>query len=596
MPRPNMFIKSRENVERVDKQIAMRCEVYKAKLTSRLEEMFSLINPTNSSYFDTRDLQNLSYAISFSNPELTKEQFSKKLDEMFEAFTPELDHNDLEALTQNIRESAQRDRETRIAKLDEVVIELREHEKEFGKDEKYYELESVSSVDKINQRYDQIIRLVNSPNIGIYELYCIIREYNLKDTDIDRFKEACGRNVLVKAKKYLDFLDNFQEFMAVNYKKINPESFKDTYMCTVFAMLCQTFNVKKIEFKDYFDSKVKSLEDQIKLENIHILADPIQYEITKDLKTFNFDGTKYSKLSLGNEHLVKCEQDFPETIAKNTDKYLLQTTLIKGEIKLNMTEDSYELVKYTQKYIDSCTKPNEIANPLNKKQMEAYEYRLQNALAEQLTNCTLPETTDSLMTSFLRIEDYSKFFIDGVRVTDIEPIKSYSKLKEPEFKLRQAFMMSTAKVLEAIMEGNHNISYVRLTEFDNRLSYEIIPLKPQHNKSGYVASQPNLWKKIGAWFTNLDKKYDALSVKDQNVIDGYNRQIRNTMSQIEDDYYLRKHLPNPKRVEFENNLINDLNRTNSLDQSMSEDLINTNSNPKLDNVISTDSKQLERTK
>lgn len=585
MPRKNIFIKSKKNIDKVNDVLKQRSRLFDKELAKRQEDIFKLVK-TQKGRLDTRDLKNLSYAFSFSNPLLSDEEYIKKLNEMFDAFTPVLNDQDIETLREYTREALALDKAKKIRELETIDEKLKAHEKKYGKDKKYYELESVSTLDKINQKYSEAEIALNSQNITIYELSYIINNYGLKGVNLDRFLTTCARNVCVSAKKYLDFLDNFQEYMACNYKKLNPYDFKDTYKCTIFAVLCQTFDNMKKEFRDYYNSKINSLEDVKRLENIHVLADPIGYEITKDLRRYNFNASAYSELTLGTEVQMDIERQFPENIWKNTQKYIIQTSLIKGKINLNLHEESYKLYKLSQRFLDNINKPkNEQINPLNHQEAQYFENMLDDSLSDELCHCTLLETSDARMTKFLKAQDFEKFYIDGVSIKEIEPLKSCYQVADGQFNLRNALLISNTIMLQKIMEGNHYINYVRYTEFNDTFSYEIIPLDVRHNKDGYVKAETNILSKIRAYFTNVDKKYDNLKVKDQNQIDKYNNLVRQSMRDVEEKYYQTKGIENPNREKLENNLINDLNLSKD-----NLNVVNNKSNIELDNVIDTSSK------
>lgn len=585
MPRKNLFIKSRKNIDKVNAVLKQRSKLFDTELAKRQEDIFKLVK-TQKGRLDIRDLKNLSYAFSFSNPLLSDEEYTKKLNEMFDAFSPVLNNQDIETLREFTHEALALDKDEKIRELEHIDEKLTAHEKKYGKDNKYYELEAFSTSDKINQQYSEAEIALNSPNITIYELSYIINNYGLKGVNLDRFLTTCARNVAVSAKKYLDFLDNFQEYMAANYKKLNPYDFKDTYMCTVFAMLCQTFDNIKKEFRDYYNSKIKSLEDVKRLENIHILADPIGYEITKDLRRYRFNAKEYSKLTLGTEIQIDMEHQFPENIWKNTQRYIIQTSLIKGKINLNLHEESYKLYKLSQRFLDNINKPViEQVNPLNRQERQYFENMLDDSISDELCHCTLLETSDARMTKFLKAQDFEKFYIDGVCIKEIEPLKSCYQVPEGQFNLRNALLISNTIMLQKIMEGNHYINYVRYTEFNDTFSYEIIPLDVKHNKDGYVKAESNIFSKIRAYFTNLDKKYDDLKVKDQTQIDKYNNLVRQSMREVEEKYYQTKGIENPNREQLETNLIKDLNLSKD-----NLNVIKNISNSELDNVIDTSSK------
>ena len=166
MPRKNIFIKSKKNIDKVNDVLKQRSKLFDKELAKRQVDIFKLVK-TQKGRLDTRDLKNLSYAFSFSNPLLSDEEYIKKLNEMFDAFTPVLNDQDIETLREYTREALVLDKAKKIRELETIDEKLKAHEKKYGKDQKYYELESVSTLDKINRQYSDAEIALNSQNITI---------------------------------------------------------------------------------------------------------------------------------------------------------------------------------------------------------------------------------------------------------------------------------------------------------------------------------------------------------------------------------------------------------------------------------------------
>lgn len=64
MPRKNLFIKSRKNIDKVNAVLKQRSKLFDTELAKRQEDIFKLVK-TQKGRLDIRDLKNLSYAFSF---------------------------------------------------------------------------------------------------------------------------------------------------------------------------------------------------------------------------------------------------------------------------------------------------------------------------------------------------------------------------------------------------------------------------------------------------------------------------------------------------------------------------------------------------
>lgn len=575
MPRPNVYIKSRTNVDKIEAVFAQRKKLYDEIVTDDVKSGFSFI-ASGKGNIDARDFLNLSYAFNFSNPEMDDDEYKAKLNEMISAFSPDFPEDEMKKFRDEVVELVTKTYETKMAESSTALEKAEAYKKEHGEDDRYFDM--VKDADKghlINWWLDCKRDLTEKP-ANFMNIARAISKNHIEGTRIGEYSKIAFKLIEPKVTKYLDFLDNFKKFMVENINKLDKYDFKDNYKCAVFCMLTQTIATKGDEFKDYYKSKVPTADVNTELENLHVKTEPYQYEITKDLLSCRFDANKYSELSLGSSYEINNEAH--EAIAPwyNKQKLILQYSLVtKGKIDFRLHESTYKMQLLANRYLEKLKAEDERDNPLNRQEEDNYENTLRDTLINQLEACSLSETSDERTSQYLGLMNYEKFFIDGVQVKNIEPLKTY--LATTEIVNPRTVMYASASImLNAIIEGNHSINYVRFKEFKNRMDYEIVPVEFKHNKKGYVASKTG-WSKFKAYFTNVDKKFDALKVTDEATIRSYKKQIRMAMGAYCDMFAERKNNElREKDNELEKNLNNDLNKS-FIKENEEEFIINTNS-------------------
>ena len=586
MPRENVLIKSKANVDKIKEILTKKYKWYKEIVTSDVVQMFHQCYSERGD-IDSRDFVIMSYAYNMDNPDLTEEEYKEHLRNLISAFTPRLSFDELDDIKQSIRDRAEIEREEQLERVGHVEEIAEAYRKEHGKDDKYESMLKYSTEKSIEDRYNNILKELENDNLDFTGLVSIANKYHVEKTNIPAYAKLHYKDTIENARDYLDFLDDFKEEMVDTYKELDPLSLKDNYKCIMFGMMTQTFAIKRDEFKTYYDSKYKNVDDKTKHESIHIKTDLPQYIIAKDMRQYDFNAQAYSDLTLGSEGLVRTFELDPLLEWQHLEKMKVQASICDGAMNFTLDDNFYNIQKNAKRYLETFKNPRDQVNPLIGDDLKDYRTDLQNTFATQVANTTLTETSDSKVTGVFIMSPYEKFFIDGVQIKELEPLKSYIEKHHDDSKT--IMELTNTLLMNAVMEGNHYISYIRFKEYKDQFGYDIIPVKFIHNKEAYVASKSGWWSKLWARLTNVSKKYEKLRVKDQNVIKRCDNKIKETMSKLEVKYYERKAeldeaaRKNAAQNQFEINVKQDLNKTveyNSVeelglkDNSIHEDELN----------------------
>ena len=535
------YITTNKNLETIKSTLLVKLSTYNQIMTEKRIAMFDLIQ-SNTSYIDNRDFLNISYLLNIDKPLETGLSYTESVINMIEDFTPKFSDKELFDLKKSLQDEVNR----------------KYQNNEFDKDEntnlaKYYDTLSDFSKDKMS-----------------FEDLCFISVKHKLTTPL--FKDACKdafNRIQTKATYYLDLLDNFEKEVVNNINNYKKDGLFDNYKLVVFALLEQTITTKKKEFKNYYDSKINSLETKVEEEDIHLLSDSIHYDVAKDLTNYKFNLNQLSKLTLGALSLIGCEQYDSDLPWQNEQRFKIQSSLIKGRVELDMHESNYSLNKIGLRYLSDLNHNSN--NPLTKKEREYFEEKMQNTLANQISNFLISEMSDERISTYLGVFGYNKIYIDGVRITEIEPLKTFIKNDKTNTRVQQ--FAASSILLNAIVEGNHYITTLRFNEYNNKLVTDIVPIHINHNKSGYMQTQ-NIFKRIFSFLFNVQKNYDNKEIKDENIINNYNNMIRENIKSFERKYDELNNI----NQEINNKLKNDLNNVLDLDKSVNNDLdINTNS-------------------
>lgn len=564
MPRENVLIKSKANVDKIKEILTKKYKWYKEIVTSDVVQMFHQCYSERGD-IDSRDFVIMSYAYNMDNPDLTEEEYKAHLRNLISAFTPRLSFDELDDIKQSIRDRAEIEREEQLERIGHVEEIAEAYRKEHGKDDKYEAMLKYSTEKSIEDRYNNILKELENDNLDFTGLVSIANKYHVEKTNIPAYAKLHYKDTIENARDYLDFLDDFKEEMVDTYKELDPLSLKDNYKCIMFGMMTQTFAIKRDEFKTYYDSKYKNVDDKTKHESIHIKTDLPQYIIAKDMRQYDFNAQAYSDLTLGSEGLVRTFELDPLLEWQHLEKMKVQASICDGAMNFTLDDNFYNIQKNAKRYLETFKNPRDQVNPLTGDDLKDYRTDLQNTFATQVANTTLTETSDSKVTGVFIMSPYEKFFIDGVQIKELEPLKSYIE-KHPDDS-KTIMELTNTLLMNAVMEGNHYISYIRFKEYKDQFGYDIIPVKFIHNKEAYVASKSGWWSKLWARLTNVSKKYEKLRVKDQNVINRCDNKIKETMSKLEVKYYERKAeldeaaRKNAAQNQFEINVKQDLNKT-----------------------------------
>lgn len=564
MPRENVLIKSAENVNKIKEILTNKYKWFKEIVNDDVVTMLQACYTERGSV-DSRDLVILSYAYNMDKPEITESEYKIALRTLVNAFTPRLSFDELDDIIASIRERAEIEREEQLARVDNLDKIAEAHKKEHGMDERYFTLIRYSTKEAIEERYDNIMKELNNPDLNFTSLVNIAKKYHVEKTKIQAYAYNHYKDTIENAHEYLDFLDDFKKEMVDNMDNLDPNGLVDNYKCIIFAMLTQTNATKREEYKSYYDSKVKNMDEKIEVENIHIETDLPQYIIAKDMRAYNFNAQLYSELTLGSEGMVRSIEDDPILEWQYEEKMRVQRSICKGRMEFTLHDSFYNIYNKAARYLETFKDPEDQVNPLEDDELSEFKYQIHETFGTQVANTTLLETSDSQVTSKVGICAYEKFFVDGVQLKEKEPLKSFI-LKDPE-NSRAIMDLTCTMLMNAVMEGRHHITYVRLKEYNGEFGFDIVPVKFIHNKEAYVESKTNWWSRLWAKFTNLDKKYEKLRVKDQNLINRYDNKVRETMQKYEAVFEERKaeDLEFEKKMADKNkfllNVKQDLNKT-----------------------------------
>lgn len=564
MPRENVLIKSADNVNKIKEILTRKYKWFKEILNDDVVTMLQTCYTERGSV-DSRDLVILSYAYNMDKPDIEEDEYKAALRTLVSAFSPRLSFDELDDIIASIRERAEIEREEQLARVDNLDKIAEAHKKEYGMDERYFTLIRYSTKEAIEERYDNIMKELEKPDLNFTSLVKIAKKYHVEKTKIQAYAYNHYKDTIENAHEYLDFLDDFKKEMLDNMNNLDPNGLVDNYKCIIFAMLTQTNATKREEYKSYYDSKVKNIDEKIEVENIHIETDLPQYIIAKDMRAFNFNAQLYSELTLGSEGMIRSIEDDPILEWQYEEKMRVQSSICKGRMEFTLHHSFYNIYNKASRYLETFKDIENQVNPLDGEELSEFKYQIHETFGTQVANTTLLETSDSQVTSKVGISAYEKFFVDGVQLKEKEPLKSFI-LKEPE-NSRAIMDLTCTMLMNAVMEGRHHITYVRLKEYNGEFGFDIIPVKFIHNKEAYVESKTNWWSRFWAKFTNLDKKYEKLRVKDQNLINRYDNKVRETMQKYETVFEERKveDLEFAKKLDDKNkfllNVKQDLNKT-----------------------------------
>lgn len=564
MPRENVLIKSKDNIDKIKEILTKKYKWYKEIVTSDVVQMFHRCYSERGD-IDSRDFVIMSYAYNMDNPDLSEKEYKEHLRNLISAFIPRLSFDELDDIKASIRSRAEIEREEQLKRVGHVEEIAEAYRKEHGKDDKYETMLKYSTKKLIEDRYNNILKELENDNLDFTGLVKIANTYHVEKTNIPAYAKLHYKDTIENAHEYLDFLDDFKKEMVDTYKKLDPLSLKDNYKCIMFGMMTQTFAIKRDEFKEYYDSKYENVDDKTKAESIHIKTDLPQYIIAKDMRQYDFNAQAYSDLTIGSEGLVRTFELDPLLEWQHLEKMKVQASICDRQMNFTLHNSFYNIQKNAKRYLETFKNPRDQVNPLTGDDLKDYRRDLQNTFATQVANTTLAETSDSQVTGVFIMSPYEKFFIDGVQIREFEPLKSYIE-KHPDDS-KTIMELTNTLLMNAVMEGNHYISYIRFKEYKDQFGYDIVPVKFIHNKEAYVESKTGWWSKLWARLTNINKKYEKLRVKDQNAINRCDNKIKETMSRLEVRYYERRReldeaaKKNVAQNQFEINVLQDLNKT-----------------------------------
>lgn len=493
--------------------------------------------------FDDRDLLNMSYILSRNNPNLTDEEFKNEVKKMLDAFSPKFNKEELKKYKEDLLKINEEEYKNNLDNISLAKEKAAEYEKVA-----YHSLTRLNDLKKkadpnfIKERYQNILNILNKEDFNESDLLKISNDYNLAKKYIDQIKETKYKSVCLSAKNYLDDLTNLQIEVSENIDKYDTNKLEDCYTLVSAGFMCQTFSTKYEEFETYYEAKINSIEEADKAEKYYATSMDVEKNIGIDFIELGYDSQKFSKLTLGNLGIALAGEKNKVLKWQNEAAYKIARTKVDGKIELDLHESNYSILKQVKKALKNVN---------NKKNISKIRSCIKDTIGEELDNLFPLGSRDLKLSRKLDTKLFDNIFIDGVPLSNIEPLKSMDKNN------RNYNLIANAMFLKYSLEGNKYLATTKFNNYANKLDVKIVPIHINHNKDGYLKSRNFLYR---LFFSKMDvqKHFDNKMKYNKEQISKFNQDIKlNTNKYVEkySEIYTKESSKNPV---FESKLLDSL--------------------------------------